>query len=48
MPDDYSQHAVYYDSWATGVPGDVEFYVDQARQAGSPPASLSSQIWSSQ
>ncbi|MDP6421030.1 MAG: class I SAM-dependent methyltransferase [SAR202 cluster bacterium] len=28
--------AVYYDSIATGLPGDVEFYLSEIRRAGSP------------
>lgn len=27
--------ALFYDSYSTGVPGDVEFYVEEARRAGS-------------
>ena len=30
------QDALYYDYYSTGVPGDVEFYVEEARRAGSP------------
>src|SRR5713226_6914921 len=28
--------AAYYDGASTGLPGDVEFYVEEARKAGSP------------
>lgn len=30
------QDALFYDHYSTGVPGDVEFYVAEARKAGSP------------
>jgi len=30
------QDALFYDHYSTGVPGDVEFYVEEARKAGSP------------
>lgn len=30
------QDALFYDHYATGVPGDIEFYVEEARRAGSP------------
>ncbi|GAB4305613.1 MAG: class I SAM-dependent methyltransferase [Candidatus Bipolaricaulota bacterium] len=35
--DEYDrQDALYYDYYSTGVPGDVAFYVEEARKAGSP------------
>lgn len=37
MPvDDYQTYAAFYDFHARGVPGDVAFYVDEARRAGAP------------
>ncbi len=28
--------AIFYDSYLMGLPGDVAFYIEQARKAGSP------------